>query len=491
LRSIHILSLVQAYDSLDNDSYVKFLQFYGIEIRNEEAEDLQVLVNILCDLTNNLKIFDQFYVGYKIPQIGKEFDLLRFGSQSVINVELKRTSSEETILEQLVRNKYYLSYIEKDIYNLSFVSDTEQLYFLNQDDNLEKVCASFLLELLNAQEIQDVEVIDDLFNPSDYLVSPFNSTNKFIQNKYFLTHQQEYIRNITLNSFASAKGPNFVSIIGGAGTGKTLLVYDIVKCLRKEKKKTLIIHCGYLNSGQDKLIKTGWEIIPIKTYAKYDLSNYKAVFIDEAQRIKPEQLELIVEKIKLIGGNCIFSYDKVQTLSQTEANRDIDGKINSIKPLTSYKLSEKIRTNKEIATFIKMLFNKNRQLPLINNGNIEINYFNNIDDAKIYLASLDTNHWEVLHFTPSQYLNEHHEKYSASNKKTSHKVIGQEFDGVAVTIDQYFKYNKNNELIYRGGTYYHAAKMLFQNITRARKRLNLVIINNEELLNRCVYILKS
>jgi hypothetical protein len=218
LRSIHILSLVQAYDSLDNDSYVKFLQFYGIEIRNEEAEDLQVLVNILCDLTNNLKIFDQFYVGYKIPQIGKEFDLLRFGSQSVINVELKRTSSEETILEQLVRNKYYLSYIEKDIYNLSFVSDTEQLYFLNQDDNLEKVCASFLLELLNAQEIQDVEVIDDLFNPSDYLVSPFNSTNKFIQNKYFLTHQQEYIRNITLNSFASARGPNFVSIIGGAGT---------------------------------------------------------------------------------------------------------------------------------------------------------------------------------------------------------------------------------------------------------------------------------
>ena len=70
-------------------------------------------------------------------------------------------------------------------------------------------------------------------------------------------------------------------------------------------------------------------------------------------------------------------------------------------------------------------------------------------------------------------------------------MIGQEFDGVAVTIDKYFRYNKDGKLAYVGSSYYYPVKMLFQNITRARKRLDLIIIDNEDLLNRCVDILKT
>ncbi|MNT98610.1 hypothetical protein D3C72_2412330 [compost metagenome] len=69
-------------------------------------------------------------------------------------------------------------------------------------------------------------------------------------------------------------------------------------------------------------------------------------------------------------------------------------------------------------------------------------------------------------------------------------MIGQEFDNVAITIDRFFSYDAKGELSYKGGTYYHASKMLFQNITRARKRLNIVIIDNEEVLNRCVEVLQ-
>ncbi len=292
LKNINILSLVQAYSSLRQESYTNFLQYYGIAIRNEEAKDLKVLASILYDLTDDKSIFDKFHVGYKIPQIGKEFDLLRFGDGDVINVELKRTSTEDKIQKQLVRNKYYLSYIEKQIYNLSFVSDTEQLYFLNDNDNLEKVDVSFLEKLLRNQKSDNAESIDDLFDPSDYLVSPFNSTGKFINNKYFLTHQQEDIKNKIMNSLNAAKVTNFISVIGSAGTGKTLLIYDIVKELRENRKKPLIIHCGYLNNGHEELKKYGWEIISIKHYANYELSNYDAIFIDEAQRIYPNQLEI-------------------------------------------------------------------------------------------------------------------------------------------------------------------------------------------------------
>jgi hypothetical protein len=69
-------------------------------------------------------------------------------------------------------------------------------------------------------------------------------------------------------------------------------------------------------------------------------------------------------------------------------------------------------------------------------------------------------------------------------------VIGQEFDGVAIALDKFFQYNDAGDLTYNGGAYYEPTKMLFQNITRARRRLNLVVIGNQALLNRCLAIIK-
>ena len=154
-------------------------------------------------------------------------------------------------------------------------------------------------------------------------------------------------------------------------------------------------------------------------------------------------------------------------------------------------MTEKIRTNKEIANFIKQLFNNKKYITSPCNGNIEINYFDNIDDAKEFIESLKISEWEILRFTPSQYTKEHHEKYSHVSNKASHGVIGQEFDSVVVTIDRFFYYNEIGDLKYKGNTYYNPVKMLFQNITRTRKRLNIVIINNSEILDRCVSVLQS
>jgi Cdc6-like AAA superfamily ATPase len=490
LKNINIKSLLQAKDTLKIDGFSGFLKHYGIEIKSAEIEDLRSLVNVLHSLECSIKMFDKFYVGYKIPQIGKEFDLLRFGKKSVINLELKKTSTEEKIKKQLTRNRYYLSFIGREVYGFTFVSNSKELYFLKSDGSLEKAKFEFLVKLLNDQEVGDTEIVDELFEPSDYLVSPFNSTQKFLKNEYFLTHQQEEVKSEIIGSLSSPKESRFISITGSAGTGKTLLIYDIAKQLRESKKMPLIIHCGYLNAGQEELIKHGWKIISIRNYASHDLGNYDLVIIDEAQRIYTKQLDDIVEKVNLSSGNCIFSYDRLQTLSDSEEKSDIGTKINAVKAITGYKLSEKIRTNKEIAEFIKMLFNNKRNLTITNKGNVEINYFKSVEYAKSYLEILDGEKWEVLRFTPSQYNNEHHEKYSSLPNMNSHQVIGQEFDGVVVTIDQFFSYDKEGELIYRGSAYYQPAKMLFQNITRSRKKLNLVIIGNEELLNRCIAILQ-
>jgi hypothetical protein len=490
VKYINILSLVQASISLAPPVFNQFLTHYDIKIRPSEIEDLKGLVGSLCYLSVGADFFSAFYVGYQIPQIGKEFDLLRFGVDEIINVELKKTCPEEKIKYQLLRNRYYLSCVGRRVYCFTYVSDVAVLYYLQDDDCLIKVDFGFLRDLLVSQKVSYDEVVDDLFDPSDYLVSPFNSTQKFLRDEYFLTHQQEDVRSRVIQYLNLPKMVRFISVIGSAGTGKTLLVYDISKQLTRAKKSSLIIHCGQLNDGQVALRGVGWDIIPIKNYLSYDLAKYDLIVVDEAQRVRPHQLQDIVNKVQASNGSCIFSYDKLQTLASWEERSDIDASISSIKNIVAYRLSEKIRTNKEIANFIRVLFNSGRNIPLLSSGNIELNYFNSLEDAKCYLDALDENKWEVLRFTPSQYGNEHHEKYCAAARKTSHRVIGQEFDGVAVPIDQYFSYGADGGLYYKGSAYYNMTKMLFQNITRARKRLNLVIIGNEEILSRCMSVLR-
>ena len=290
----------------------------------------------------------------------------------------------------------------------------------------------------------------------------------------------------------NAPTATFASITGSAGTGKTLLIYDIAREIKELRKNPLIIHCGYLNNGQIKLnSEHGWNIIPIKDHSRHTLSDYDVVIIDEAQRIYPEQLDTIIDGIRHSNGKCLFSHDKSQTLATWEERRGVVQNINNIESISTYSLSEKIRTNREIASFIKALFNKRRNITLLNSENIELNYFDNNDDAKLFLASLNSQEWKVLRFTPSQYNNEHHEKYSDTSYETSHEIIGQEFDGVAVVIDKFFFYHEDGALRYRSRSYYYPVKMLFQNITRTRKRLNIVIIDNSELLDRCVAILKG
>jgi len=490
MKTINLLSLVQAKNRLDSENYKKFLNLYGIEIKDDEIDDLKNFILALNDKIDKFEILDQYYVGYSIPQIGKEFDLLRFGENYNINIELKNQANKGKILQQLKKNRYYLSFLEVTTHHFTFVANENKLYQLI-DNELKEIEIKKLFKLLVKQEVISIENVDKLFNPSNYLVSPFNSTKKFMENEYFLTTHQESIKNEILKQVSSNKDTNFIALTGSAGTGKTLLTYDIAKEFLEQGKKVLIIHCGYLNDGQNKLNdKYDWSIIPIKKYSNQDFSDYDLIIIDEAQRIHPDQFDKIIQKIKDVSGNCIFSYDKVQTLATWEEKRDVPSKIESIQNVKKHKLTEKIRTNADIANFIKMLFNaKRNDISIKNKDNIELNYFIKSNETKAYLHYIESLGWKVIRYTPSQYDNNYHEKFQI-NTDTSHKMIGQEFDNVAVVIDDAFEYNDEGKLQYTKRSYYHPIKMLFQNLTRARKKLNIVIVNNEEVLNRCLSVLR-
>ncbi|MCS2250107.1 DUF2075 domain-containing protein [Bacteroides fragilis] len=460
-------------------------------IKNYELNGIEAFVDELLKANNNISIVNRYYLGYSIPQIGKEFDLLRFGHNYIINIEIKTESSIEKILKQQQKNKYYLSFLDKPLHIYTFISNENKLYKLvirNNGDEIEEITFNELCNILMSQEVVTFNNIDDLFNPSDYLVSPFNSPEKFMSEGYFLTVQQEQIYK-EIQTKLSDTATNFIALTGGAGTGKTLLTYHIAKETIQRGKKVLILHCAPLNSGHQILMdEYNWSIYMPK-YAPNTI-DFDLIIIDEAQRMYPYQFDKYIREVRTLNKKCIFSYDEKQYLRDNEKQYHTKERIEKELLCTPYKLTDKIRTNKEIAYFIRQLFNIKKNIPNIDYTNIELTYCKDCYSAKLLLQELLERGWKTPNYTPGTRSFFHYEAYLSNDTESAHSVVGQEFNNVVVVIDESFKYNSQGDLI-ADNTYYSQRQMLYQIITRTRKKLHIVIINNEVMLNRCIDILSK
>lgn len=132
LKTINLVSLISAKEDLDTLNFAKYIEQFGINprIRASEIKDIKALVGEFKKRDDKFNIFNDYYVGFMIKQIGKEFDLLRIGENSIINIELKLISTEEKIKKQLVQNRHYLKFLDVDVYNFTYISSTKKLYFL-------------------------------------------------------------------------------------------------------------------------------------------------------------------------------------------------------------------------------------------------------------------------------------------------------------------------------------------------------------------------
>lgn len=493
MRNINILSIIEAYRKLSNTLFQKLMNSYGITsgIKNYELNGIESFVDELLKANNNISIVNRYYLGYSIPQIGKEFDLLRFGHNYIINIEIKTESSIEKILKQQQKNKYYLSFLDKPLHIYTFISNENKLYKLvirNNGDEIEEITFNELCNILMSQEVVTFNNIDDLFNPSDYLVSPFNSPEKFMSEGHFLTVQQEQIYK-EIQTKLSDTATNFIALTGGAGTGKTLLTYHIAKETIQRGKKVLILHCAPLNSGHQILMdEYNWSIYMPK-YAPNTI-DFDLIIIDEAQRMYPYQFDKYIKEVRTLNKKCIFSYDEKQYLRDNEKQYHTKERIEKELLCTPYKLTDKIRTNKEIAYFIRQLFNIKKNIPNIDYTNIELTYCKDCYSAKLLLQELLERGWKTPNYTPGTRSFFHYEAYLSNDTESAHSVVGQEFNNVVVVIDESFKYNSQGDLI-ADNTYYSQRQMLYQIITRTRKKLHIVIINNEVMLNRCIDILSK
>ena len=460
-------------------------------------KEFMTLKDFIINLTHyvSYNVLNDFAYSYCIPQISKEFDLLKITDKSVLNIELKSERTDK-LVRQLERNHYYLKSLAKEkIFVFCYIANTKE--FLKFDgvnvdvSSLDEVAT--IIKLLSTERAITGSY-DNLFAPKKYLISPFNTPDRFLSGEYFLTDQQEEIKYKIIDSI-NKKCSNefqFYRILGESGTGKTLLLYDIAKELAKNYK-VCVIHCGLPNEGFEYLIDKldNLVLLTIKASMLYIANNPVDILIfDESHRIYVPQLNYVNKLAEERNWGVIYGMDPEQTLSRNEEQARIYDRIDELPLKGKYVLSKKIRTNKEIAEFIRILGNLNWQRTVRAFSNIIVMPAYSYDQAKKILSYFIDSGYTYISFTMSKYYYDPLDKL-AFNKNT-HEVIGQEFDKVVMVLDKKFFYGNDGHLHNSAhpNPNYLFGKLLFQGLTRTREKLALIVIDNFELFGKIINAIK-
>lgn len=473
-----------------SESYIRYLCGLSAEqqYRHQEILDIECLIGVLSAPVSKL---DGFIYGYTVPQLNKEFDLLKITETSCINIELKSEAiSEERLKRQLLQNRHYLKLLSKEnLKTYIFVSSCSAVYTINDQRAIEEVSADELAAVLCSLDEAEFVDLDSVFLPRNILVSPLNSTERFLAGDYLLTEHQENIKRIVLDHVNRNTQGRFAGITGGPGTGKTLLIYDIA-CELAKTRKVLMVHSGILCGGHHLLNHrlNNVRIISAKELRLREIKDVDIVIVDEAHRLYTDSLEKIERWAKRAKTTCLFSYDAGQTLSTSENRRNTAETIDSLCGKNIYKLTNKIRTNKELALFITCLRDLSKYRPEYSFPNVRIIFEPDQMKALLRARELELEGYTYISYTPSIYKSRLDYQVSVHN---THNVIGQEFEGVCMILDDNWFY-QNNKLTGRvhPNPDYLFAQLLYQGLTRVRSKLALIVCG-EDILTEILTLVKN
>ena len=371
------------------------------------------------------------------------------------------------------------------------MADRRVFYSLTHDNELVIADAS-AVSLLISSLGDSVEIdFDEVFKPSNILVSPLNDSDRFIKHQYLLTEDQENKKEQILNYINTNVDQKFYGLTGGAGTGKTLLLYDIAFELASKGKKVLVVHSGKMCPGHVTLNECldTLRIIEAKELRYREIRDLDLIVVDESQRIYTSIMEKIERWVTKANKKCLFAFDESQIMSRREKNRNTPEQIKILcTEQYLFKLTNKIRTNKEIAAFITCLrdLSKRREGYVFKNVTIqyEPSKRRSVEIAKEY----EQKGYKYIAYTSSFFYTDLDYQSSLTN---THYVIGQEFDGVVMILNERFYYDGDKLSAYQHpNPDFLYTKLLYQGLTRARTKLHL-IIQREELLNKIMLLFET
>ena len=453
--------------------------------------------------------FDGFYFSYTIEHISKEFDLLKFSGDAgcALNIELKSEAiEEERIRRQLEQNRYYLSHASRTILSYTYVMESNTLYCLNDHGFLRKCPLSELAAAMKRSALQTYveEDIGRYVRAQDYLIAPVRNPEKLLTGRYFLTNQQSEFRRQILeilqlyedgywempeNPNAAAEteenpGPEkcpvpMISLTGNAGTGKTLLLFDLAIEISK-KKKVLFMHGGPLREGHRVIdnrlhkvhIFSGTESSAEDIGRKHDFADYACILVDEANRFDSARLQALIKKAIEFGIPCIFSYDPHSILGTIPLMEDAEAAIGRYENLRM-ELSGNIRINRPIFSFLRTLFHQKDWSGSVDYSCIDVLYAADKKEEKRLTAHYLTRGYELIRSTPESF--------------RSGEIISQEYERVLMVLDKRFYYDESMHLC-ADGKKGAAIPPLYEGLSRAREKLCLLITGNETLFRQILAI---
>ena len=121
--NIYLLSRSAVFDAETFERADRVLSANDSVIREHEKNDLKALADCLTAAGCALPLLDGFYYSYTVPQIGKEFDLLKFADGATLNIEIKHERvADDEIVAQLEKNRYYLAHLGGRVTSLCYIA---------------------------------------------------------------------------------------------------------------------------------------------------------------------------------------------------------------------------------------------------------------------------------------------------------------------------------------------------------------------------------
>ena len=475
IRDERLFNIMEKHEASDHDNHM---------IRIHEIDSLRILADALAGQGVTVKDTDGFYFGFVIPLIGKEFDLLKVTGRYCLNIELKSQDvGEDHILAQLKKNRHYLTLLGRELMLFTVVTDTLTCYRLTEDDELEKTDIGAVAWAVKRCRAAFHGRIDKMFQASEYLISPEEDPVKFLQGQYFLTPAQDQVKSQLLKDIGTAHPHTFFRISGKPGTGKTLLIYDLAKTL-SERGRTLITCAEEPSDGLLSISKAieNLDFIYVPHIASTEqFEAYDFVLVDEALRIDPGTFDIICDAAGIYEQTCIFCTDPAAALTETEKRNDIEGRIDGLDLGGEYELSERLRVNMQIQTFIQKLRHlKSRTEKNYEYEHISVNYANSPDEARDL----------IMYYRDKGYLFINAHRYpddpyaDLEEDFGSRHVAGREYNNVVMLMDDSFFYDEDGFLkgIPSPDPEKPYPNIFYPEMSRVRENLALVIVDAPELL---------
>lgn len=449
-----------------------------------------------------------FFYSFQIPKLGKEFDLLRISEDTVLNLELKSGFvSDDKIKRQLRQNRYYLAPLGKNIRSYTYISQSHTLVRLTNGNRLvEEDWDVLCRDILQQQNCfsGDVEL---LFREEKYLISPLTDPERFLRREYFLTSQQNDIKNNILhrirgreNMAKGAVGSGKETVAKGAagggkekallqgftglpGTGKTLLLYDIAMEL-SEHEKVCVLHYGSYPTQLDML---DFRLKRIDFYPCEkgnelpDLSGYRAILVDEGHHMYPQDFEALQAFARDKNIPVVVSYDREDIIYEEERMQDMGSYLERKEGFVSYRLTNRIRMNSELSSFIHNL--------LQTRGTYRRTFYPSVEVA---FASTEEEKEQLIHiFQQKDYIYIYQGEPGANVDRERSMEAGlatcREFEKVLMVLDERFSYDEAGFL---RASDQGLVRDLFHGLNRAVRAIGLVVYKNEDVLKIILQILQ-